>query len=149
MSDAARSRCTHVRKSPMAWHMTPVKNVDVTDEMRAAVDGRPALEREMRLAALVTTMKMAARGDLHPDSDDIGPIRLDPQVFELRWNFGRELYRLCHGEPPSQPDHLIGLRFHQKSLSGGDASIAAAQDAEVSVAVMRYVAGERSNWGLA
>lgn len=149
MSDAARSRCTRVRSTSMAWHLTPVAGVDVSDEMLQALDGRLHLEREMRLASILTTMRMAANGELHPDSDDIGPIRLDPQVFELRWNFGRELYRLCHGEPSEYPDHLVALRFHLKSLEGDDDAIESAQDAEVSTAVMRYVAGERQNWGIA
>jgi hypothetical protein len=129
--------------------MEPVTGLDVGAELRTVADNKPILEREMRLAQVVTTMKMAARGDLHPEGEDIGPIRGHPMLFELRWNFGREIYRLVHAEPPRLPDHLIGLRFHQKSLVGSKKDIQDAQDGEVATAKLRYMAGDSSDWGVA
>jgi len=133
----------------MTWAMTPLKDVDVLSELQLVVAGKVGLEREMRLAQVVTTMKMAARGDLHAEGEDIGPIWKTPDLFELRWNFGRQLYRMIHAEPARFPDHLIGLRFHEKSVVGTNADVRDAQDAEVAVAKLRYLAGDSSDWGVA
>src|SRR5690554_5712468 len=149
MTRAHNSRCTRPRSNAMDWQLRPTVGVDVSQEMHAELDGMPQLEREMKLAQFVTIMKMAARGDLHPDSADIGPIRRNPTLFELRWDFGRALYRLVHAEPAHMPNHLIGLRFHLKSLEGSDQEIRDAQDQEVSLAKVRYLAGRGTNWGVA
>ncbi|MDN4641354.1 hypothetical protein QCD70_13940 [Agreia sp. PsM10] len=133
----------------MTWHMNPVPAIDIFDEIKESLTGLSPLEREMRIAAYTVTMEMAARGDLDPEGTDIGPIILDPSLFELRWNFGRRLFRLCHAEPTSLPSILIGLHFHEKAVTGLDHEIREAQDAQISLAALRYRAGERNNWGLA
>jgi hypothetical protein len=133
----------------MEWKLDPPHGDDIGSVIRASFAGMPQLEREMKLASIYRVMDSASRGMLHP-GDDLGPVRREPpHIFELRWRFGRHLYRLYFAEAPEFPEHLIALHFHHKDVEGlTDAEITAAQDEAISTAQLRYQAGATRNWGL-
>jgi hypothetical protein len=139
----------------MTWKLDPPHGKDIGTLMRAATEGMPRLEQELKRARFLTVMKQAAIGGLRADAgadrgDDIGPVRREPpHMFELRWQFGRHHYRLYFAEPPANPNHLVALEFHYKDIEGlSDEEIKAAQDEAISRAQVRYLAGESQNWGI-
>jgi hypothetical protein len=139
----------------MTWKFDPPHGDDIAATIRAAIQPLSPLDRDMKIARFFTVMRQAAIGGLRADvggdrGDDIGPIRREPpHLYELRWQFGRHLYRLYFAEPPRFPDHLVALEFHCKDIDGlTDQEIEDAQDEAISRAQLRYLAGESQNWGI-
>lgn len=81
------------------------------------------------------------------DGKVLEPVRLDPQLWEMKWKFKKRLFRLYHAEPTGQPQ-FVALRFHQKDTSSGDdATIQRLQDLEIELASERYDNGQSASWG--
>lgn len=83
--------------------------------------------------------------------DDLQPIVRDPDLWELRWNFGDNIpVRQYHGEPPELPEALIKLHMHMKDTSTGDTqTINQAQNTQILYAKFRYMGGRHARWGKA
>lgn len=152
---AKNSRCTSPRDVPLSWKLDAPHGPDIGDEINAAFAGLPKLDREAKIARIFVVMKNAAYGTLRADrdgdrGDDIGPVRREPpHIYELRWRFGRDLYRLYFAEPPEFPNHLVALEFHHKMVHGlSQEDIDQDQNQAISRAQIRYRAGESQNWGL-
>lgn len=100
---------------------------------------------ELWAAEVDTLRERASYGVLqvrHPrDYPEIKPIRADPTLFELRWNFDGNHLRLYHAEPTNYAMLLLGLLYHWKSLDGTPDEITAAQEAKINQAVKRL-----ENW---
>jgi hypothetical protein len=110
-------------------------------EMANALRAHPLPRSEVifRYAAIDQLRGAAARGELIPD-EDVKPISRDPELWELRWQFGRDLYRQYHAEPANMPGWLLALRFHRKQVvPGDDAQTRNLQDDEIVVAQRRLL----------
>lgn len=84
----------------------------------------------------------ASRGELWDTGDvrtPIKPIRLDPEIFELRRTALSKMLRFYHGEPIVLPNSLVGLHRHIKK---DDPS----QQIEIEHAAARYAHGRRDLW---
>lgn len=110
----------------------------------------PLVDQQLLIGQIVALNARAANGNV-PFGDDriLRPIRVDPDIYELKWSHGGLLFRQYHGEPKSLPDTLIQLHFHEKDVSSGnDTIIEHLQDLQISQARLRYSAGETNSWGL-
>lgn len=87
-------------------------------------------------------MDAAERGELWDSGDGatpIKPIRLDPEIFELRRTALSKKLRFYHGEPADLPQDLIALHRHIKS--GNET-----QQLEIEYAAERYGRGRSFEW---
>lgn len=149
MSGARRSRCQTRQDPPLAWHYyreLPGKS-PVIPEFKKALEGLPQTVREWRLGEISQRLNAASRGELEI-GQELKPLARDPDLWELRWRFSGEHWRLYHGEPAELPLHLLALLFHQKDTSGSEDDVKRAQDRFIHAARHRYVTGRRSRWGL-
>ncbi|MFA6298782.1 MAG: hypothetical protein WC642_06430 [Nocardioides sp.] len=69
----------------------------------------------------------------------IKPIRLDPEIYELRRTALSKALRFYHGEPNELPLDLVAVHRHIKDDELG-------QQAEIEYAADRYNAGRASRW---
>jgi hypothetical protein len=156
-SRAARrkSRCQvpQAPDEPYTWHFhsETAQGDDVWREMVLAIDAavaahdRPGLDRASVVNGLIGDvrglLRQAAKGRLREGSD-LKPIRLDPVLWELRWDFkkfGR--MRQYHAEPAANPTLLVALHFHKKVECDDAKATEAAQDDAIKTASRRYADG--------
>lgn len=145
------SRCTEPRSQPLQW--INYGDAEVSDriavEMAQALSEQPLppAERIRRVAAIADRLELAALGELF-EGEEIVPVNLDPCLWELRWAFGREQFRLYHYEPPNMPGFLVALRFHRKTvITDDDDENHRLQDAEMALASSRLREGKDREWG--
>ncbi|CAN5239870.1 hypothetical protein BH11ACT3_BH11ACT3_05830 [soil metagenome] len=132
----------------LTWKLD-APGVDIAGEIAVALNGQLPLEQAMRRGEFAAVMQSAAMGNLFLNGKSLRPITRDPDIYELRWKFGSRLYRMYHAEPSRFPEDLIALRFHEKLTAGlTDAEVHAAQQDEISLAIVRYHAGDPHDWGL-
>jgi hypothetical protein len=135
------SRCTQPQDPPLIWlNHYDENNTDViAQEMAAALKAipLPASELKARYAEITQRLAAASRGELI-EGDGLKPIVLDPELWELRWQFGRELYRQYHAEPANMPAWLLALRFHRKVVNLEDeGETLSLQNEEINIAQRR------------
>ncbi len=137
------SRCVSRSGAPYSWiwYVEGTKRV-AENELDEALQQTCATqaEYEMRQSEVRQRLKRAANGLLAPESDDVVPIHMDPDLWEIRWQWdgGRQPFRLYHAEPPSSPTQLVALHAHFKRVDGSPQEIKAAQDAAIREAIRRY-----------
>lgn len=134
------------RDAPLEWLLARGDGFSVIDEIHGVLGNVPQFEREMRTEELYAVLERARMGRL-TEGDLLQPVRLDPVVWELRFSFTAGVYRLYFGEPQSDTEALVGLRFHLKKLEGTAEEIQAAQDIEMELASERLSTGESNRWG--
>jgi hypothetical protein len=137
------SRCTQPQDPHLTWrNYEDEEGTDVVAlETATALRAHPLPRAELiaRYAEITQLRDAASRGELIPD-EDVKPISLDPELWELRWRFGREIYRQYHAEPVNMPGWLVALRFHRKHVvPGDDAQTASLQHAEIVIAQRRML----------
>lgn len=110
--------------------------------------GLSLAERIARFASVKTLLDAAAKGELLAEDEDFKPIQMDPDLWELRWSFGSEEWRMYHAEPPTFPSYIVALHFHLKDLGGTDSDIRTNQNREIGLAAKRYMLGRPSTWGI-
>ncbi len=131
------SRCCNAASAPFHWH----DYVDDEHKSAAGIDARLSglqkFARDHEVGEIEELMDAAAAGDLWDSGDEttpIKPVRVDPEIFELRRTALTKKLRFYHGEPASHPRHLIALHKHIKI---DDAS----QQVEIEHAAARYEDG--------
>ena len=99
-------------------------------------------EYDVRCGEIEVRKDRAAAGRLTPpDADEADPVRSQPLLWEIRWQFGQRQLRMYHAEPRKRPELLLALKYHWKTTSLATQDlIDAAQDAEMADAASRYVA---------
>jgi len=88
-------------------------------------------------------LEAAAQGELEESGDErtpIKPIRVNPELFELRRKALVMNLRFYHGEPQALPTSLVALHRHIKGRGGPT------QQQEINQAALRYAAGRPTNW---
>jgi hypothetical protein len=139
------SRCTSdCGGDPYEWeyYRTARERVVENEIDTLLPDGcKTQAELDLRLAAVDDLLERASEGVLEirarEDGQEITPVRTHPDVWELRWDFGRP-FRLYHGEPPTRPRMLLALLAHWKDLNGTQLEIDAAQQAKMDEAAARF-----------
>lgn len=105
----------------------------------------PPAELKFRYAQITQLLAAASRGEIVEGNGALEPVMLEPELWELRWQFGRELYRQYHAEPSRMPGWLVALRFHRKVVVQDDeAETTRLQNEEIGVAQQRLF--ERAEW---
>jgi hypothetical protein len=105
------------------------------------------VDRELVIGRIQGLRELAALGEIEDgDEERLKPVRLDPDLWELRWNELGTLLRQYHGEPAALPDALVNLHMHVKRITRSRRQTDALQDQRISFAFMRYRAGERKAW---
>lgn len=149
MGERDRSRCAVAQQPEMDLHWfrdrrgSPV----TTSEVVSSLEGLPEGVRKQRQGEILQRLRAASRGEL-AEPEDLKPVCRDPHLWELRWTWDRQPWRMYHAEPPDLPKYLILLRFHEKATSGDEAAIKRSQNAEMDVASRRYTEGRHWLWGL-
>lgn len=98
--------------------------------------------RAQQLGEIDDLIDAAALGELEDSGDaatPIKPIRLDPEVFELRRRALSKKLRFYHGEPARLPSVLVALHHHIKTNDGQ-------QEEAIKQAVGQYAKGESCDW---
>ena len=97
---------------------------------------------------------LAARGEIVLPEDEsergeLDAIRRNPDLYELRWTLYTKVVRQYHAEPARLPENLVSLLIHIKTDTAhpGVPQPHGDQDVEISKALLRYSAGEKSDWG--
>ena len=133
------SRCARRRSDPLRWveyREPPLRLVEneLDDALQASAT---QLEYDARYEEVQARLARAAAGELCSPAELL-PIRTNPEVWELRWDFSGQLLRLYFAEPGRFPSLLVSLRYHWKWIEGSYREIEAAQDVEIGIAVSRY-----------
>jgi hypothetical protein len=149
MSDFRTSRCETPNDPPLSWHfyVDDAGHSPLTDEILACFNGLVGSARIARYTAISQRLNAAARGAL-TWPEELKPVVRDPELWEIRWGFDDEQWRMYHGEPAQAPGWLISLRFHQKDTRGKQGEQREAQNQEMNVATLRFIEGRPRQWGL-
>jgi hypothetical protein len=144
-----QSRCTQPRVDPAVWIDFKEPSNAQENLALSRILALSASDQQLVIGELVALKEFAARGQIaYGDENALKPIRVDPDVYELRWFVCGLHLRQYHGEPPELSDALIELHFHEKDVSSNDdATITNLQNIEISHARLRYVGGRHDLWG--
>lgn len=132
------SRCDTQNDPPLSWEMYDggPGAPSVQSEIDAMLTGLTRAAKQLRREEIAQVLEDAARGEL--DGERLVPVNLDPHLWELRWSFGHEHWRMYFEEPPHHAGTLRALRLHRKQIwdnAAGrhltDAEIAMRQNAEI------------------
>lgn len=140
------SRCTKPNDPPLEWRFARIPGEStVKEEIHACLAALTEADRQLHLAAVLATMRAAAAGTLWPRTG-VRCVSQEP-IFELRWNEDGRLWRLYEGEPRTEPNLLVALRFHEKRIDDDDRLTRSLQDDEIALAERRYGVGIATRWG--
>lgn len=146
-ADHRRSRCTIPQTPQLEWRIFLDEDSDGCRSLAAFLMTLSEADRELAVGSILALRELAAKGEIPEDDDAIGPVRIDPDLFELRWDMFGALVRQYHAEPQALPDVLVLLHMHQKHLATeSDSLTKEMQDQEISYAALRYAAGEKRAW---
>lgn len=139
------SRCCSERDLPLSLH-------DYTDPTHGSIVAFVAWLRDLAPFArdfvtgeIAALLDDAMEGNLYDTGDErtpIKPIRVDPEIFELRRTVLSKKLRMYHGEPAEFPDFLVQIHLHMKIDKK-------TQEEEIAYSADRYTAGYASKWGIA
>ncbi|MDQ0279228.1 hypothetical protein QO003_003531 [Arthrobacter silviterrae] len=102
-------------------------------------------EVELRLAEVGALVDRAEHGELSPLKEH-KPVNVDPEIWEIRFTFGSQPFRIYYAEPQDFPKLLLGLKAHFKDVTGSEAQIRMRQNQQMSKAANRYHAGRTREW---
>lgn len=102
-------------------------------------------EMQLRIAEIEAVIERARFGEL-VDRDELKPIYVDPELWEIRTRINNKLVRIYHAEPQSFTDLMVGLRAHFKWVDGSGREIERRQNAEMSHAARRFREGSSRQW---
>lgn len=101
---------------------------------------RTQADYDICIEQVAARKRRAAAGKLHPpDDEEATPVRIEPLLWEIRWDFGGRLLRLYHAEPRVAPRALLALVYHWKRTTGmTQPAIDAEQEDQMLEAGRRY-----------
>ena len=143
-SDRRISRTARAEGAPYTWENFVARDGErvVENELDACLQSgcRTQTEYDMRWAEVEARMRRAAAGNLHAaDADEATPVRKQPYLWEIRWNFSARPFRLYHAEPSKQPRLLLALKYHWKDTSFPTRDqVLDEQDRQMAEAARRY-----------
>lgn len=147
-----RSRCCQPQEPALDWHLylddAHTEVIDVANW----IAGLPEVVRQSVEADIEDLLELAANGVISTDDPTVFEnVASFPDLWELKWHFQagkrRAELRQYHAEPDTLPGHLVAMHRHLKAR-GKDSAVREAQNQSMSQAQMRYMAGEKSHWGL-
>lgn len=150
------SLCTQPVVVPRSFHRLNVDGDDVQGEVVAALyaardEASPRMSDDalaQRIGEVLGRMRSAAKGNVPDNPRIVEPVRRNPDLWELKWDFAKlGKFRMYHAEPGSNPD-MVALRFHLKDTSSKDDDVVERlQNAEMDTAGERFTSGVKSRWG--
>ena len=149
MNVARVSRTARPEGAPYAWIPYRAGRERVFDnELDACLQERcpTQVEYDGAWGDIEALIDLAERGRLHlPYASDATPVRLDPDLWEIRWSRPRseDRLRIYHGEPAAHPEMIVGLKAHWKwwAERSTAAEVDSAQDAQMREAADRFTRG--------
>lgn len=136
------SRCCDPDAGPWSWHLYVDESHASCVELDDWLNGLAPFARSHQLGEIDDLFDAASRGELWDTGDavtPIKPIRLDPEIFELRRTALSKKLRFYHGEPAALPYALVRLHRHIKSDNPS-------QQIEIQHAADRYDDGRSNLW---
>jgi len=135
------SRTARPAGAPYSWHdhVEPDGERVAENELDACLQTGCTTQSDydMCIEEVAARKRRAVAGQLGPP-EDATPVRTQPLLWEIRWDFQGRPLRLYHAEPRRAPAMLLALLCHWKRTSGRTAQIEAAQDGQMSEAAARY-----------
>jgi len=150
MTAQSASRCETPRVTPLDWHYFHTADGIrvVAAEIVHCFEGLAPAEKKMRQVELRERLADAASGTLIC-GDKLDAVWSQPDLWEIRWQFDGAPWRMYHAEPIGEPNILLALKFHEKSIVGSQSRIRREQNREMQNAAVRYSAGQSYRWGIA
>ena len=144
------SRCSHPQKAELTWQDYEEHSHEGVVAFDAWYEGLPDIHKPHAKGELIALRTLAKQGRIiEGNTDQLKPIVADPDVWELKWKILGTKIRQYHAEPSAVPAHLVDLHSHVKETIRGDHDFEnEKQNEHIGWAVLRYRAGERSNWGI-
>lgn len=136
------SRCCSPTAVPWAWHPYVDGSHASCVELDNWFDQLAPFARSHQQGEIDDLFEAASRGELWDSGDamtKIKPIKMDPEIFELRRTALSKKLRFYHGEPAELPSSLVTLHRHIKKDNPS-------QQAEIEHAANRYDQGRPNLW---
>jgi hypothetical protein len=136
------SRCCDRQNGPFSWRTYIDGTHPSVQALEAWLSSLPLFARHHEEGEIDALFEAAELGQLYDSGDvrtKIKPIRLDPEIYELRRTALSKALRFYHGEPNELPLDLVAVHRHIKDDELG-------QQAEIEYAADRYNAGRASRW---
>ena len=136
------SRCCHPAGAPWTWLPYIDHEHDSCTELDDWLNSLASFARSIEQGEIDDLFDAASRGELWDTGDGrtpIKPIRLNPEIFELRRTALSKKLRFYHGEPDALPSALVSLHKHIKT---GNPT----QQVEIQHAADRYAEGQSHLW---
>ncbi len=114
-------------------------------ELETWLEGLTPFARNHELGRIDDLLESASFGELEDSGDavtPIKPIRMDPEIFEIRHTALSKKLRFYHGEPAELATSLVSVHRHIKV---GDEH----QESQIEFAADRYTNGRDALWSLA
>lgn len=139
------SRCSRPENAPYTWTYTYDSEHERVKELDDWLENLAPFDRDHYLGQLDGLFEDAAAGkvvDVGDSKTPIKPVRMDPDLFELRHQVLKRKLRFYHGEPEKHPQHLVRLHKHiKRTQQDGNATREISkqdQDEQMDFAVARY-----------
>lgn len=141
----ADSRCSHPENAPYKWVFDYDSANERVKELDDWLNGLDFFARNHYLGEIDGLLEDAAAGKIanvgHTRSP-IKPVRVDPDLYELRLQVLQRKLRFYHAEPLNHPTVLVKLHKHiKRTWQDGNVSWECAkrdQDEQMEFAVSRY-----------
>lgn len=141
----ADSRCSQPGNAPYQWIAKYDSENERVKELEQWLGSLAPFDREHYLGQIDGLFEDAAAGRIVNVGDSktpIKPVRMDPDLYELRYQVLKRKLRFYHGEPSGHPHYLVRLHKHiKRTQHDGNVSREAAkadQDEQMDFAVSRY-----------
>lgn len=136
------SRCCNAGLGPYQWLDYVDQEHYALKEISNWLSQLTPWARAHELGEIDELLEKAERGELWDSGDEttkIKPIRLNPEIFELRHTSLSKKLRFYHGEPSKLPHNLVAVHRHIKTSNKN-------QQVEIEYASERYCSGEKESW---
>ena len=141
----ADSRCSHPENAPSRWVFSYDVAHERVVEMDTWLNSLDFFVRNHYLGEIDGLFEDAAAGksvDVGNAKTPLKPVRMDPDLYELRLQVLQRKLRFYHGEPPSHPSVLVRLHKHiKRTWPDGKVSQAGShrdQEEQIEFAISRY-----------
>lgn len=153
-NNVAKSICYKSAASPRAFHKCTTQNGGrcfVDDDVNRVSIAMSYYDSKLMRLRMKFYVELAKKGDLQEAETKYiklaTPCATQPDIWELRINMDKNLFRLYYSENEQRTPEFIALAFENKTVSGNNEEIRDAQNDSIKEAQRRYDAYSTSRWG--
>lgn len=153
-NNVAKSICYKSATSPRAFHKCATQNGEccfVDDDVNRVSIAMTYVDSKDLLWNIKVYVDLAKKGklqEIEAKYDKLAtPCATQPDIWELRVNTDKDLFRLYYSENEQRTPEFIALAFEKKMISGNSEEIRDAQNDSIKEAQRRYDAYSTSRWG--